>query len=274
MYSQVNGIKIMDTFKFHQGSLPLLISMPHNGRDLAPEIEHKFTNSALKLADTDWFMQELYAFTKDFSCSIITPLFSRYIIDLNRSPENTCLYKCADESELCPTKTFSHEAIYKGAPPGADEVNERLEKYYWPYHNRLKEWITEAKESFGMALIYEAHSIKSQVPRFFEGKLADLNLGTFDGKSCDERLEEIVWQEMQDSNYSCVSNGRFKGGYITRHYARASESVFTLQMEISQSCYLNEETLQVVAPKFDELQGFLKGLFEKIILWVTTYGKV
>ena len=264
----------MDTYKFHQGWLPLLISMPHNGYDLAPEIEHEFTTSALDMIDTDWFMEELYAFAKDFSCSIITPLFSRYIIDLNRSPDNACLYKQGGNSELCPLLTFANEAIYRDQPPGREEINERLKKYYFPYHQRLERWIAESKEKYGMALIYEAHSIKWEVPRFFEGKLADLNLGTFDGKSCDGHLEQIVWHAMQDSNYSCVNNARFKGGYITRRYGRPSESVFTLQMEISQSCYLNEGTLQIEARKFEELQAFLKGLLEKIILWVTTYGKV
>ena len=180
----------------------------------------------------------------------------------------------AGHTELCPLKTFAGEPIYQSETPTEQDVKERLKKYYWPYHHKLQQWISKTRNKFGLAIVYEAHSIKSRVPRLFDGILPDLNLGTFDGRSCHAELEELVWENMQASNYAQARNERFKGGYITRFYGQPGKNVFTLQMEIAQHCYLDESTRKIDGEKFAQLQEFLHGLTENIISWGNTYGKV
>jgi len=248
--------------------------MPHNGTQIPPSIHKSMTPEALTLKDTDWFMDKLYDFAFDKGPSILTPLYSRYVIDLNRDPHGEELYKGADNTALCPLTSFERHNIYQRNEPSSDEVQQRLEKYYFPYHHKIAQWIEDAKNEFGFALIYDAHSIKSQLPRFFEGTLPDLNLGTASGQSCHPELQDIVFEHLIKSPYDAVCNDRFKGGYITRHYGNPAVKVFTLQMEISQACYLNETDFSIDNDSFLRLQSSLKELFNKIITWVKHYGQL
>ena len=261
----------MELLKFYPGSLPILISMPHNGTLIPDELRPLYTANGLAAEDTDWYMDKLYSFGQKLGCAIVKPLISRYVIDLNRSPENEDLYPGQTSSRLCPKTTFTGEPLYLKKSPNSEETKQRLSRYYLPYHDQLNYWIQETLNRYKVAVIYEAHSIKSQLPRLFQGQLSELNLGTNSGQSCSPELQKIVWSYLQKSSYTSVKNERFKGGYITRHYGQPENGFHTLQMEITQSCYMDENTLEINQHEFQKLQCFLKTLITAIINWTKQY---
>ncbi len=224
------------------GSVPLLVSFPHVGTELPPEVAACLVDDALAVADTDWHLESLYAFVRELGASTLVPRVSRYCIDLNRPPENTPMYAGANNTELCPTRAFSGEPIYrKGKAPDAAEVERRLQHYWRPYHAALASELARLKAVHGYALLFDAHSIKSALPWLFDGRLPDLNLGTASGESCGAPLREALARVLQgQSRYTHAVDGRFKGGYITRHYGRPREGVQAVQLEMAWRCYMLE----------------------------------
>jgi N-formylglutamate deformylase len=171
--------------------------------------------------------------------------YSRYVVDLNRSPDDGVLYEGRTSSGLCPLRSFAGHAIYNAGEAVSERQRERrFAKYWQPYHEELQEILAHLKEQFGYALLWDAHSIQSSVPQLFEGELPELNIGTNDGRSCPKSVEDAVGRVAAASPYSSVTNGRFKGGYITRHYGRPGDGIFAMQLELAQRCYMNEETLR------------------------------
>jgi N-formylglutamate deformylase len=254
----------LKTFEFAKGSIPILVSMPHNGIALPPEMTAKMTSSALKLVDTDWYMDKIYAFASEMGCSVINPIYSRYVIDLNRPEDDVSLYPGADVTELCPTTQFDKQPIYiKGQQPDQCEVEKRVETYWRPYHQKLSETLKQMKLQHGFVLLFEAHSIKSIVPRFFEGQLPDFNFGNYNLQSSSNELTTVI-ENWQSQAYTKVINGRFKGGYITRHYGAPENNIDSLQLELSQATYMNETLLQYNAAKATEVIDVLKDLFLKL----------
>jgi N-formylglutamate deformylase len=233
------------TYHFHRGNSPMLISIPHAGTMLPKDIYSRLTPKAKQLADVDWHLPILYDIAKGFDISILEAEYARYAIDLNRSPENSSLYPGQDVTGLCPIDTFAKQPIYlNGKQPNAKEISNRIEKYWMPYHKKLETELKRIRALHGIAILWDAHSIASHVPRFFTGKLPDLNFGTADLKSCDATLQEALATTMHHSvyakKYSHVFNGRFKGGYITRHYGVPSINIHAVQLEISQCIYMEE----------------------------------
>lgn len=233
----------MDPFTFVRRSAPLLVSMPHVGTEVPDEIAARFTPEASILPDTDWHIDRLYDFLEALDATTIAARFSRYVIDLNRAPDDRALYSGANNTELCPTTTFAEAPIYRdGQAPNGAEVAERREAYWQPYHARIAETLAELLAEHGRVLLWDAHSIRSRVPRFFEGKLPDLNLGTAGGESADPGLAEALTEEASKTkDYSHVLNGRFKGGYITRAYGKPGEGVHAVQLELSEATYMDED---------------------------------
>ena len=231
-----------DIFNLVRGDSPLLVSMPHSGESLGPYAD-RMTEAAHKLTDTDWHLPKLYQFLAEMDVTVIAANHSRYVIDLNRDPSGKSLYPGQNVTELCPTTTFPEEQIYlDGEKPSDEECAERVEIYWKPYHNQIEEELARLKAKHGYALLWDAHSIASEVPRFFEGKLSDFNLGTNSGGSCDVRLgEELLKVAGQFENYSAVLNGRFKGGFITRKYGQPETGVHAVQLELSQITYMDEQ---------------------------------
>ena len=231
------------SFTLLQGSIPLLISMPHNGEGVPLNIQKKMTAIGLSVQDTDWYMDRLYDFAKEMGAYILMPRYNRYVIDLNRDPTGVNLYPGSDTTELCPTTSFESMPLYQaGKAPNDEEIQQRVELYWQPYHQAISDTLSEIKQQFGKAVMLEAHSIASHVPRFFEGKLPDFNFGTNDGSSCAKELIDTV-EAIDFAHFSQVTNGRFKGGYITRAYADVDANVHTLQLELSQATYMDEEML-------------------------------
>lgn len=230
------------TWFFERGHLPLLVSMPHVGTQVPAAIAARFTPEALSLADTDWHLPRLYNFLAAMGASQLVAINSRYVIDLNRDPSGVPLYPGADNTELCPLSTAQREPIYlPGQAPDADEVAERTATYWQPYHDKLAEALAEIKARHGYALLFEAHSIKSVLPRFFDGRLPDINLGTADQASADPLIGPALLETAHGfPAYSAVLNGRFKGGYITRHHGRPAERVHAVQLELAWRTYMDE----------------------------------
>ena len=224
-----------------RGSSPLILSMPHPGTSVPSEVAAQLNERGRLVEDTDWHMRQLYGFAAPFAPSIIEAQLSRFVIDLNRDPAGVSLYPGQATTELVPTTTFDGAPIWQTAP-GAYEIERRKAAYFQPYHLALAAEIARVQAEHGYCVLWDCHSIKSVIPRLFEGTLPTLNLGTNSGESCAPSVEGAAVAAMASQPFTQVLNGRFKGGWITRHYGRPSESVHALQMEIALSAYLTEET--------------------------------
>ena len=229
-------------FAFTPGTAPLLVSFPHAGTEIPDALAARMTPEALLRADVDWHLPLLYAFVREMGASTIAARFARHVIDLNRPPEDTSLYPGQDVTGLLPLDTFRKQPLYRaGEVPDAAEAQERRARYWQPYHDALGTALERLRALNGSVVLWDAHSIASVMPRFFDGKLPDLNLGTADGRACGPALQAAAEAAMgAQRKYTHVSNGRFKGGYITRHFGRPERGVHALQLEMCQSTYMDE----------------------------------
>ncbi|GLQ06599.1 N-formylglutamate deformylase [Sneathiella chinensis] len=259
-----------------EGTSPLILSQPHPGTQLAPGMEDRLTEAALQLPDTDWHIPDLYAdMARDLSATVVQTHYSRYVIDLNRDPGGVSLYPGQSVTELCTTTLFDGSPLYQdGQEPDAAEIEDRKQTYWQPYHDALAAQIARVKAQHGYALVYDCHSIRSVVPRFFEGALPMLNLGTGGGSSAAPELTQCLDQTLANGDYSYVINGRFKGGFITRHYGTPADNVHAVQMEIAQTAYMEEvHPFDWREDKASSLKPHLKTLLETMIAWGrNTYG--
>lgn len=235
----------MQVFNLKRGNIPLLISIPHMGTCVPPDIDATLTPEAKTLADTDWHLDLLYDFADKLGASVIQANYSRYVIDLNRPSTDESLYPGQTTTSLCSTTTFHGEAVYvAGAEPDAAAIAARIARYWQPYHDALAAEIAHLHAQHGQVLLWEAHSISSVLPRLFDGKLPDFNIGTNQGLSCSQAVAGAVAAATEKAcadQFSWVVNGRFKGGYITRHYARPDDHIHAVQLEMCQSLYMDEQ---------------------------------
>lgn len=227
-----------DCFQFHEGNSPLLVSVPHDGRLVPDAIADNMTEDGRTLPDTDWHVAELYDFVKDLGASLIVANYSRYVIDLNRPDDDAALYDGQTATGLCPRQTFDGRELYTGDV--AIDISDRLQRYWRPYHDQIRQTLSVLRSRHGQALLWDAHSIASHVPSLFEGELPVLNIGTYDGLSCEEPRADAVLKAAHGSPFSAVINGRFKGGYITRHYGDPQNDVHAIQLELAQRAYMDE----------------------------------
>jgi N-formylglutamate amidohydrolase len=233
---------MMLLWQIARGDSPLLVSVPHAGRQVPDAIALRLSQPARRVPDTDWHVDELYRFVAATGATLVAATHSRYVVDLNRDPSGAALYPGADNTELCPTRTFAGEPVYLSAEePGAPEIAARRATFFDPYHALLAGEISRVRERHGFAVLLDGHSIASRVPRFFTGKLPDLNLGTNDGTSCEPSIQALATDVIAAaSGFTHVVNGRFKGGYITRRYGTPAGGVHALQLEMAQSSYMDE----------------------------------
>ena len=253
-----------DVFTLHRGDAPLLLSLPHDGSLIPPALAQRMVPAARRAPDTDWHVARLYAFARELGASILVPRHSRYVVDLNRPEDDVSLYPGQNTTGLCPIVQFSGEPVYlEGQGPDAAEVAARVDTYWRPYHQSLQSELARIHARHGRAVLWEGHSIRGVVPFLFEGRLPDLNLGTAAGASCSpvlqSRLEAVLASQ---DDYDWVANGRFKGGYITRHYGDPGNGVDAVQLEISQRNYMDETSFDWDEGKAARLQRVLRALLE------------
>lgn len=262
-------------FTLHRGACPLLVSLPHVGTEIPADMQPAFVPRALGVEDTDWHLEAVYAFARELGASVIVPRLSRYVIDLNRPPENTPMYAGSNNTELVPTRFFTGEPLYRdGAVPDDAEVERRLGAYWRPYHDALATELGRLRGVHGHVVLWDGHSIQSELPWLFDGRLPDLNLGTADGASCAASLRAALNGVLAAQHaYTHVTDGRFKGGYITRRYGRPRDGVHAVQMEKCWSCYMAEGR----APDPDaagvaRLQTLLRRLLQTALDWQPDAG--
>ena len=254
----------MDIFTLHRGTAPLLVSLPHDGTRVPDDIAARLTPASRRLPDTDWHIARLYAFAKDLGASVLVPLYSRYVIDLNRGDDDVALYPGQNTTGLCPVVRFDGEPVYlEGRLPTADEVRARVDTYWRPYHGALRAELARLHATHGRAVLWEGHSIRGELPFLFEGRLPDLNLGTAGGDSAApglrRRLEAVLAGQ---SRYDWVHNGRFRGGYITRHYGDPAGGIDAVQLEVSQRIYMDEDSFAYDATRAPRAQAVIRSLLE------------
>jgi N-formylglutamate deformylase len=247
-------------FRFSPGESPLLISVPHDGRELPDEVRARMSDIGRALPDTDWHVAGLYEFATSIGASILVANYSRYVVDLNRPADDAELYPGQLATGLCPLQTFAGEPIYDSGGVDASEKARRIVDYWQPYHAQLRSTLTTLRQRHGFALLWDAHSIPSLVPRLFDGELPELNLGSDNGTSCDQALQDGVAAIADASSYSVAVNGRFTGGFITRHYGDPENGIHALQLEIAQRAYMNEQTNTIDTAKAGVLRDTLRDM--------------
>jgi N-formylglutamate deformylase len=252
----------MNLYSLHRGSAPLLISLPHDGSAIPDAIAERLVPKARRAPDTDWHVSRLYAFARDLGASILAPTHSRYVVDLNRPPDDVSLYPGQNTTGLCPIVQFSGEPVYvAGQEPTPEEVVQRVDTYWRPYHDALAAELARLRAEHGHVVLWEGHSIRSVVPFLFEGRLPDFNLGTAAGASCSPALQQRLTGVLEaQADYSFVVNGRFKGGYITRHYGQPANGVEAVQLELAQATYMDEASFSYDSVLAERLQVILQRL--------------
>ena len=229
-------------YRYRYGSSPLVVSMPHVGTFVPASIARSLNDCAARRPDTDWHLPRLYDFLGELDATVITASFSRYVVDVNRPPDGANLYPGRDTPKLCPTDTFGRELLYRNGDPDDAEIRRRVEGTWQPYHRRLAMEVERVKARHGVAILWDAHSITAEQPRLFEGRLPDFNLGTGGGTSCDAALARSLRVALErHKGYTSVLDGRFKGGYITRHFGNPAREVHAVQLEMVEDIYMDEE---------------------------------
>lgn len=244
------------------GDSPLVLAQPHGGIKIPPDILRRLNDTGQALEDTDWHIQRLYHGLIDNVTLVSTP-FHRYVVDVNRDPSGQSLYPGQFTTSLCPTTTFDGDPIYRDdAEPGEAEIHERRQRYHQPYHDALAEQLERIHQKHGYVVLYDCHSIRSQIPYLFDGRLADLNIGTNSGASCDSDIESCVLEACaKATHYTHVTNGRFKGGWTTRHYGDPVRGYHAIQMELVQDNYMTEKSPWAYdIDKAERLRETLRGI--------------
>jgi formiminoglutamase len=230
-----------DWLEVHRGNSPLLVSFPHTGTDLPADLEARFISPWQARRDADWWVDCLYGFAAGLGATTVRTRISRSVIDVNRDPSGVSLYPGQATTELCPTTDFDGDPLYReGAAPDEAGIALRKETYFVPYHDALRRELDRLRGTHAVVVLFEAHSIRSRIPRLFDGELPQFNIGTNSGQSCSQKLTGAVQAICAATPYAHVVNGRFKGGWTTRHYGRPGDGIHAIQLELACRGYMDE----------------------------------
>lgn len=229
-----------DWLEINRGDAPLIVAFPHTGTDLPSDIERRFASPWHARRDADWWIHDVYGFATKLGATTVRTAISRSVIDVNRDPSGASLYPGQATTELCPTTDFDGAPLYAGASPDHVEISRRRTCWFDPYHAALRDEIDRLRKLHGAVVLFDAHSIRSRIPRLFAGELPQFNIGTNDGRTCDPALADAVRAACADSGLGFVLNGRFKGGWTTRHYGDPGNGVHAIQMELAMRGYMVE----------------------------------
>ena len=224
----------------HRGNAPLLLCFPHGGTQIPPDIADSFVSPELARKDADWWIDRLYSFARVLGATTLRTRISRSVIDVNRDPSGASLYPGQATTELCPTTTFDGEPLYVHSPPNDAQIADRHRRWFEPYHAVVAEELKRLRGAHPHVVLYDAHSIRSRVPRLFEGELPIFSIGTHDGAACSPELTTAVEAICAASDFSHVLNGRFKGGWTTRHYGQPNRGIHAIQIELAMRGYIPE----------------------------------
>jgi N-formylglutamate deformylase len=262
----------MNSFKISlpEGSrVPLLLSVPHCGSHFPEELIGEFQPNQIQFPDdTDWFVDQLYDFAPAMGITMITATHSRWVIDLNRDPENKPLYSDGRIiTGLCPTTNFLGESLYKDnrIEVIASEVERRKKKYYEPYHQKIGELLKDIKAEFGKVLLWDCHSIRQYVETIYKENFPDLILGDADGVSASPQIIELAFNGLKSSDYSISHNFPFKGGFITRHYGKPLENQQALQLEMTKINYMDDTETQYEEGRAEKMRSLLKKVLSSLL---------
>lgn len=262
----------MEPFKITHPSgstVPIVLSVPHCGTNFPKELISQYDPElSTSPDDTDWFVDRLYDFGPAMGITMISAVYSRWVIDLNRDPESKPLYSDGRIiTALCPTTDFFGKSIYldKRKEVNPDEVNRRLQLYYQPYHAKVQELLNGLVNKFGKVLLWDCHSIRQQVPTIHKEKFPDLILGDADGTSASPGLIEIALRTLEDSSYNVSHNYPFKGGHITRYFGSPVLNQHALQLEMSKVQYMDDEEMKYDDIRANEIRRVLTRTFEALI---------
>jgi N-formylglutamate deformylase len=267
----------METFRFQPGETPVLLSIPHVGTEIPDDIAATMTDEGLRVPDTDWHLDRLYHFAPALGVGFLTATHSRYVVDLNRDPSGQPLYPGVDNTELCPTSTFDGHPIYKpGMAPDRAEIERRTGAFWRPYHEQLRQELEALRDRFGVAVLFDAHSILSRVPRFVEGRLPDLNLGTGDGRTASPvMVGRLMCVLTATERYSSTLDGRFKGGFITRSHGQPADGIHAVQLEMVQKTYMEEDAPFRYRPdRAEEVRPSLERLLGCVVEWAWSQATI
>jgi N-formylglutamate deformylase len=259
-----------------QGGSPVVLGLPHTGTQVPADIWQRLNANGQSLADTDWHIDRLY---NDLLPDVTTvrATFHRYVIDANRDPAGTSLYPGQNTTGLVPDTDFDGKAIWRdGQAPAPADIAARLAQFHAPYHAALQREMERVRAIHGVAVLYDCHSIRSHIAFLFEGRLPDFNIGTASGASCDNAIARSVAELAGDATgFTSVLNGRFKGGWTTRHYGRPQEGFHTIQMELAQITHLASEALPFAYDddKAARLRPYLKAILQRIAAIAPTLAK-
>ena len=257
----------MEMVELNRGSSPVILGFPHTGTHVPDDIRAKLNETGRKLTDTDWHIHELYQGLLP-DATTVRATFHRYCLDANRDPSGTSLYPGQNTTGLIPLTDFDNRPLWiEGKEPDETETVERVLRFHRPYHAALAAEIERVKAKHGVAVLYDCHSIRSVCPFLFEGKLPDFNIGTDNGKTCDPLMEQEVSAICAAAEgYTSVTNGRFRGGWTTRHYGQPKDGVHAIQMELTQATHLKSETLpfDYDVEKAARLRKVLQQILERI----------
>lgn len=264
----------MDWLRVDRGDAPLVVAFPHGGTDLAG-LDDQFVSPWQARLDTDWWIADLYAFVTAMGATTIATDISRSVIDMNRDPSGASLYPGQATTELCPTTTFDGEPLYRFGEPDEAEIMQRLHLYHRPYHEALAAELSRLRAKHGRVLLYDAHSIRSHVPRLFDGELPQFNIGTNGGTTCSPDLEATVAAICATSGRSHIVNGRFQGGWTTRHYGRPGDGIYAIQMELAQRGYMTEPAERTEAnwPSPLDPRPAIRPVLEQVIAATLDFAK-
>jgi N-formylglutamate deformylase len=265
--------------KVQRGNAPVVVSLPHTGTAIPAEIEAQLVSPWLARKDTDWWVDDLYDFTPDLDITTVRTMISRTVIDVNRDPSGKSLYPGANTTGLCPLATFDDEPLYlPGMKPDASDIAHRLESYFVPYHQALLSELERLGAMHPRVVLYDAHSIRSRIPHLFDGELPQFNIGTNDGESCDSALTAAVEAACAPFEFSSVTNGRFKGGWITRYYGEPARGVHAMQMELACRGYMQEPEGPVTSdnwptPYESARTAVLRGALRRVLEVCIAFGR-
>jgi N-formylglutamate deformylase len=257
------------TYTLYRGHAPLLVSVPHAGTEIPTDQRPRYVERALEVEDTDWYLERLYAFVRELGASLIVPRYSRFLVDLNRPSDNQPMYAGQNNTELCPTRFFTGEPIYEeGQAPDEAEIRRRVQACWQPYHDALRDELARLRAQHGHAVLFDGHSIKSELPWLFEGTLPHMNLGTVGGTSCAPALrDELAGVFAAQARYAYVVDGRFKGGHITRHFGRPGDGIHAVQLEMCWRAYMDESPRGWNDERAAEVTPLLRQLTQTMIDW-------